>query len=126
MALPFECQVCMENTIELHSKIRTVDGSRICFDRAVTAIVPLFKTAMKNEIEYPPRWGSHAIPFEDFQDLLSPETCERWFTKLAEYRTPVARRVHCGRKKQGTSAASASANENCNYFLGATNNGRYA
>lgn len=98
-----------------------IQESPICFRCACTAISPLVEAAITNEINYPPRWGSHEIPFEDFQDLLSPETRVRWFEKLAEYRTPVARRVYCRRQKQST---PASANERCNSFLGMTRKGR--
>lgn len=119
----FECQVCFEDRTGPRSKIRTIEEDQVCSDCAVTAIVPLFEAAIKNEIDYPPRWGSEEIPFEDFQDLLSPATRERWFKKLAEYETPVGRRVYCGRRKKGTSPA---ANEKCNTLLGMIRKGHYA
>lgn len=119
----FECQVCFEDVLEPRGTIRTIGDDQICSDCAVTAIVPLFEAAIKNEIDYPPKWGSQEIPFEDFRDLLSPAARGKWFKKLAEYKTPVARRVYCGRKKKGR---FGSGNEICNFFMGMIMQGHYA
>lgn len=54
-ALP-ECENCLE---EIKGKAYTVNdleapGSKVCKDCAQNSFVPLFQTALKNELEFPP------------------------------------------------------------------------
>ena len=113
--ISFECTVCLEERTDPKKDVRHIECNAICPQCALT-IPPLFEKALKNEIDYPPRWGNIAIEFEDFMDMLPPEFERAWRKKVAEYETPIGQRLFCPQKlgKLG----SEESYDICNSFLG--------
>jgi hypothetical protein len=91
----FECQACLKNKKEPKSKVRWIDEEPVCRTCTLDCVVPLFKKALRNELEFPPRWGSVKLNFEDFKDVLPAAFLRAWDARMDEYDTMIRSRVYC-------------------------------
>ncbi|KAM0712822.1 hypothetical protein Q7P35_000269 [Cladosporium inversicolor] len=109
----FECAICLEDRSQPEHTVRAVaDDNSICFE-CLPQILGLFEEALKNQINFPPRWGPEEISFESFEDLFPDEFRLAYREKTREYRTPVPKRVYCKHK-----VSTDSGTEFCNTFMG--------
>ena len=117
----YTCTVCIEDQSEPEHLVRTIDGDPICPDCITTGILPLFEAALKNEINFPPKWGPIEIDFESFEDLFSEAFRLAYREKIWEYDTPVPTRVYCQHRVPTTSkdkSAGDAETDFCNTFMG--------
>lgn len=116
----FECTLCTEDRSQQQDAVRTIADNPIC-DDCVPEVLSLFKDALKNEINYPPRWGPIDISFESFEDLFNDDFRLAYREKVREYTTPIPKRVYCQHKVVSTSmdkSASQAGADFCNTFMG--------
>lgn len=100
--------------------MRTILGDPICTE-CLPSVLALFENALKNEINFPPRWGPTEIPFESFEDLFSDECRLAYREKTREFNTPVPKRVYCKHMVPTSKDTSSGQAETdfCNTFMGA-------
>jgi hypothetical protein len=117
----FECQVCLENKKEPKSQVRRIDEEPVCRTCTLDAIVPLFEKALRNELEFPPRWGSMELKIRDFQELLPAAFLRAWDDRMDEYDTPKPSRVYCEHMAFAPAApGERNKLEVCGQFLGSS------
>jgi hypothetical protein len=112
----FTCSICMEDRSQ--SGHRSIVGDPIC-DLCLPEVLALFENALKNEINFPPRWGPTEIPFESFEDLFSNNFRLAYHEKTREFNTPVPKRVYCKHKVSAKGKSGAESEfDFCNTFMG--------
>jgi hypothetical protein len=115
----FECQVCLENKKEPKSQVRRIDEEPVCRTCTLEEIVPLFEKALRNELEFPPRWGPMELKIRDFQDLMPAAFLRAWDDRMDEYDTPKPSRVYCEHMAFAPAALGEREQlEVCGQFLG--------
>jgi hypothetical protein len=115
----FQCAICTENQSQPGKTVRTILGDPIC-DECLPEVLTLFENALKNEINFPPRWGPTEIPFKSFEDLFSDDFRLAYHEKTREFNTPVPKRVYCKHKVSTSKDTSTGQAETdfCNTFMG--------
>lgn len=113
----FDCSVCLETLDEPRDKVRNVGGDFVCSECALD-VIPLFEAALKNEINFPPRWGSTIILFDHFADLFDEDFCLAYRDKIEEYGVPIPERVYCDHMMQASKGGDI-----CGNFIGAMADG---
>ncbi|GAB7366568.1 hypothetical protein MBLNU230_g8554t1 [Neophaeotheca triangularis] len=53
-------------------------GAALCAGCIPTSIQPLFEAAIENEMAWPPKWGTHTMEIETFEQYFPPEMVERY------------------------------------------------
>lgn len=84
-----DCSACAE-TKPLH-EITHIDDSPVCHD----CVREMFKNAIQNESNYPPRWGSITLDVHEYAYIIGATMASDFIKKLREYRTPWLNRVYC-------------------------------
>ncbi|KAK4574896.1 hypothetical protein LTR86_001738 [Recurvomyces mirabilis] len=88
------CAVCLDN-IPI-TKSFPAGPTAVCSDCAKEEIVPLFLSALKYEIHYPPTWaGDQILYWEHYQELLPIDYGKLLEKKELEYHTPLNERLYC-------------------------------
>lgn len=113
----FQCSVCDEQANSNPTMINPrLPEYVVCKDCAKDGVVPQIEAALKHEVSYPPSFGNVRIDYNQFLHLLPDGFQSQYRKKVAEYVTPVVKRVYC--KIQRSKDSENSLMEECGVFLG--------
>ena len=108
----FDCSICCESQTDFFISIQGDSVCRDCFD---SGIKPQFEAALKDESQYPVRWGGAELNILSFIVLFDQDFLFRYLEKEKEYKVLPGDRIFCA----GTATGEGERPDGtCGTFLG--------